>query len=500
MAISVAHGNGSHSYDPIPMKLSLSKRVTRSFRNLNGWAFKTADWALEQAYDAALMIKAIEDEHFQGQTIDRQNCAHREVLQTCFQDELTTNLQTIRTRLQEFQVSRSQTEPWSQGLLSLDLSQVWGKPYSQKIEDYNILLEKLQFIDQVLERYPAASAPTPNPQKPNLPTAKKQASQSLVPFQSGQPNTPNTVPELSRLPIPAPASQASRDVNGADNGADNREPESKGKAEQTRFLPRSILGTIDRLRRELDPSAEQEVVRTFRVSKTKTVISLKFILLLILIPLLIHQISKNFLVGPIIDQIRGEPHQVDVSFLNHLNQDLEDEVLMELQRYQEKLQFENFLAFPQVKYSPETLQELYQIEAIELAQEYGFRSANAVKNVFADLCSLIAFGIVLIYRQADFAVFKSFVDELIYGLSDSAKAFIIILFTDMFVGFHSPHGWEVILEGISRHFGIVESRSFIFLFIATFPVILDTIFKYWIFRYLNRISPSAVATYRNMNE
>jgi hypothetical protein len=33
-------------------------------------------------------------------------------------------------------------------------------------------------------------------------------------------------------------------------------------------------------------------------------------------------------------------------------------------------------------------------------------------------------------------------DEIVYGLSDSAKAFIIILFTDMFVGFHSPHGWE----------------------------------------------------------
>ncbi|MFM8299381.1 MAG: proton extrusion protein PcxA, partial [Microcystis aeruginosa] len=73
-------------------------------------------------------------------------------------------------------------------------------------------------------------------------------------------------------------------------------------------------------------------------------------------------------------------------------------------------------------------------------------------------------------------------------------------FTDIFVGFHSPHGWEVILEGLSRHFGLPENRQFNFLFIATFPVILDTVLKYWIFRYLNRISPSAVATYRNMNE
>jgi lipoprotein signal peptidase len=51
-----------------------------------------------------------------------------------------------------------------------------------------------------------------------------------------------------------------------------------------------------------------------------------------------------------------------------------------------------------------------------------------------------------------------------------------------------------------RHFGLPESRDFIFLFISTFPVILDTIFKYWIFRYLNKVSPSAVATYHSMNE
>ena len=68
------------------------------------------------------------------------------------------------------------------------------------------------------------------------------------------------------------------------------------------------------------------------------------------------------------------------------------------------------------------------------------------------------------------------------------------------MGYHSPHGWEIILENVAKHFGIAESRDFNFLFIATFPVILDTVLKYWIFRYLNRISPSAVATYRNMNE
>jgi hypothetical protein len=56
-----------------------------------------------------------------------------------------------------------------------------------------------------------------------------------------------------------------------------------------------------------------------------------------------------------------------------------------------------------------------------------------------------------------------------------------------------------LLEGISEHLGLPAQQKFIDLFIATFPVILATIFKYWIFRYLNRVSPSSVATLRNMN-
>jgi hypothetical protein len=101
--------------------------------------------------------------------------------------------------------------------------------------------------------------------------------------------------------------------------------------------------------------------------------------------------------------------------------------------------------------------------------------------------------------QRDIQVLKGFIDELVYGLSDSAKAFAIILFTDVFVGFHSPEGWTVLLGGVAHHLGLPAQENFIMLFIATFPVVLATIFKYWIFRYLNRVSPSSVATLRNMN-
>ena len=107
--------------------------------------------------------------------------------------------------------------------------------------------------------------------------------------------------------------------------------------------------------------------------------------------------------------------------------------------------------------------------------------------------------IVCLVSRDELRVLRGFLDEVVYGLSDSAKAFGIILFTDVFVGYHSPEGWAVLLESIAGHFGIPPHQNFILMFIATFPVILATIFKYWIFRYLNRVSPSSVATLKGMN-
>ncbi len=172
---------------------------------------------------------------------------------------------------------------------------------------------------------------------------------------------------------------------------------------------------------------------------------------------------------------------------------------MELRTFEENMHLKSIIGLnPQL--SEQEKKEQIKEKAIELAEDYRHQSSNAIKNVFADMLSIIAFGLVIYYSKKELLVLKSFIDETIYGLSDSAKAFLIILFTDMFVGFHSPHGWEVILEGVTHHFGLPHNRDFNFLFIATFPVILDNVLKYWIFRFLNRLSPSAVATYKNMNE
>lgn len=97
-------------------------------------------------------------------------------------------------------------------------------------------------------------------------------------------------------------------------------------------------------------------------------------------------------------------------------------------------------------------------------------------------------------------ILKSVLIETAFGLPDSTKAFLLILGSDLFVGFHSSSGWEIFLEGVAHRFGLPEDHEFSYLFVATFPVLLDTGFKYFVFRYLNRVSPSTVATYYTMLE
>jgi hypothetical protein len=456
------------------MKSSFFNPVKRYLQTANQWLRQTPERALDQAYDAALMIKAIEDEHFNGGKILSNATNYSDNTFAYFQSELGKYLKIAEVRLTEFKASRfivESTDSAKMALSSQPLSSQRADPNNGfgRRERATLILEKLKFIDEILDRY-------------NLEHSNR--STSLVPVSPAQ--TRNLVGQVDL----ASDDQRSRDYYSPDYAS----VDDDGVLDKTGVLPRSILGTVGRIKRELDPKSEEQVVQNFRTAKAKTLISIRFLLFLIIIPLLTQQVSKALIVGPIVDRV-WNPDKTEI----FINFELEEEALRELRTFEERLRFDRLLG-RETEMSEQQIDQQLKTKVEELAIDYSKQSQNAIKNVFADLLSLIAFAIVILTNRQEIAVLKSFIDETIYGLSDSAKAFIIILFTDMFVGFHSPHGWEVLLEGFAKHLGLPANRDFIFLFIATFPVILDTIFKYWIFRYLNRISPSAVATYRSMNE
>ncbi|MGB3263074.1 MAG: proton extrusion protein PcxA [Microcoleus sp.] len=455
------------------MNTSAWNRFVKYLYSANQWYRETPERALEQAYDAALAIKAIEDEHFGGQGISGRSGDYGDSTLSYFKSELQKYLKVIQTRMVEFNASRSFLElpdrvgAKPQAGQNKTQRHQHGVGFDNSKERASLVFEKLEFIDRVIGKYinnskSTAIVPVVNPTNQQL---KSTDSTSLIKANKG----------------------SGTSIQTADGEVDTQ-------YEEVNLLPRSLLGTLNRITKDLDPEAEKDVVKNFRNSKIKTVISLRFILLLILVPLLTNQIAKNFVVGPIVDSFR-----VNQNAPIFINFELEEEAFGKLERFEQNLKFQTLIGMAPPLSAEETEEKVAK-KAVEIAEEYRSESGGAIKNIFADLIACAAFVVVIVTSKKEIEILKSFMDDLIYGLSDSAKAFIIILFTDVFVGFHSPHGWEIILEGLSRHLGLPENRQFIFLFIATFPVILDTVFKYWIFRYLNRSSPSAVATYKNMNE
>jgi hypothetical protein len=438
------------------------------------WYLQTPERSLEEAYKAALKIKSIEDRYFNGNTIDFNSSTYSSSVMDYFESDLKKEIKLVRMRLTEFRFSR-----WCVNESNQKAANKAGIEYLSP----TVILEKLNFIDNITSKYTDFHQETVSPSLGNQSTIISNDTVSNNNLSLTNPpgiikSKNNDLVERIYAPTSPPENPRKK----------------RPKADSIGILPRSILSTIGRLQIELDPNSEQDVVQNFRQAQRRTIISIRFILLLIIIPLLTHQLSKALVVGPLVDRFRTS--QAEQVFLN---EEMEEAALLTLQKFEERIKFENLIS----NTPPLALEEIetrMKQKASEIAEEFRRESANAIKNVFADIFSVAAVIWLLIVSKPSIMVLKDFFDNVVYGLSDSAKAFIIILFTDIFVGFHSPHGWEVILEGVTRHWGLPANRDFIFLFIATFPVILDTIFKYWIFRYLNRISPSAVATYRNMNE
>ena len=440
----------------------------RILRSTKRWINNSSENALEEAYQRALTIKQIEDEHFQGKKIAWQNCNYGESVWSYFRNELNSNLNVIKLKINQFKTNKS----IHNFIAHKSKSSQFKNEKESGLLNYEeaVVLEKLNIIDQVVNKYSDNYYDT---------SVKINASSDTNKSSSINLKKSYDKPILN------------------DKNAQIFESEMETVSDKTSILPRSFLRTLNRIKQEIDPKSaetEQDVINKFRKSKYKTAISIKFLLLLIIVPLLVHNISKIALGKIFIDPYFDSHEQIIF-----INEDLEEEALVELRRFEENLNLKSMIGLtPHL--SEVEKEEKIKEKAIELAEDYRYQSSNAIKNIFADIFSLVAFALVIVYSKKELLVLKSFIDETIYGLSDSAKAFLIILFTDMFVGFHSPHGWEIILESIGHHFGLPHNRDFNFLFIATFPVILDTVLKYWIFRYLNRISPSAVATYKNMNE
>ena len=146
------------------------------------------------------------------------------------------------------------------------------------------------------------------------------------------------------------------------------------------------------------------------------------------------------------------------------------------------------------------IQKGLQHKTLELANHYNEESVESITNFFADLMSFGTLWFLISSLEIQINITKSFLLEVFFGLDDSKKSLLILFVTDLLVGYHSPNIWELFFSSFFDHYGLPENETTIFLLVATLPVLLDVLFKYLIFRHLNRASPATVATYHAMIE
>nr|YP_010421208.1 envelope membrane protein [Urtica chamaedryoides]USG55010.1 envelope membrane protein [Urtica chamaedryoides]USG55093.1 envelope membrane protein [Urtica chamaedryoides] len=139
-------------------------------------------------------------------------------------------------------------------------------------------------------------------------------------------------------------------------------------------------------------------------------------------------------------------------------------------------------------------------ETIQLIKLHNESRIHTILHLSTNIIYFLILSVYSILGNEYLIFLNSCLQEFLYNLSDTIKAFFILLLTDLCIGFHSPHGWELIIGSIYRDFGFDHYNQIISGVVSTFPVILDTIFKYLIFHYLNRVSPSLVVIYHSMND
>nr|YP_010377615.1 chloroplast envelope membrane protein [Diplopterygium chinense]QYC92977.1 chloroplast envelope membrane protein [Diplopterygium chinense] len=264
--------------------------------------------------------------------------------------------------------------------------------------------------------------------------------------------------------------------------------------ESISLIPRSIIRTLFRFKTELTSQSSLLVLNDFRLAKYQALASIQYIGCLLFIPLTIQILLQNWFLEP---WIRNWWNTSQLQIFISLFQ--EEGALKRLQ------EIEGLLWLDEVVTDPVDIQSRYYdldayAETIQLVIIYSEGNIRIISHLVTDVISIVTPISLLVVGRKRLAVLNPWIQELFYSLNDTMKAFFILLLTDLFIGFHSPHGWEIVIGYFSEHFGFAHDKYVIPCFVSTFPVISDTVFKYWIFRHLNRISPSIVATYHTMNE
>jgi hypothetical protein len=172
-----------------------------------------------------------------------------------------------------------------------------------------------------------------------------------------------------------------------------------------------------------------------------------------------------------------------------LREDQEEKILQKMHNFEQKLEFETIMG----RQAPLTTIEksnLLRAEA-ERLEEIEIKYAIDVEgNRYSDLVFVSAFLIMVVVYSDQAKLVVTGTRKAFFALEPAQQAFILLLSSDVLVGYHSADAWQTVLRGVNGHYGLPEQETLISLFVAIVPVSVDVLFKFWVFKYLRRLAPS----------
>ena len=514
-------------------------------QNIFSWVTNTPERAIDEAFEFAVDIKRIEEENFNGNRIANDGSFGSSVF-SVFEIKLQKYLRTIKARLNFYKISAAL--PYLQPQSSSNSANAAIAKYAPNNQDLDpvgngqlsanqlggnsrkfSLYQKLAFIDYTLERYNESSDRPLTIDVDN--TSSKSSEQSSVKSSATTgANKRNGNDDDEKFQM----------FKSAKNKSYRQTPQPVTPIEKS-ILPGSFFKAFDRVKRNLSgsyPDYERDIVEELRQSRTRINQALRYIVVLVISVIAVQFLSKTLIFSPMINSFT-DANSIAIKF----SPAIEEKAFKALQTAKERIEFDFMIktialeqsklkqesvnpeaspkseitkpevAKPEVakseektpepsekKLPSEEIESLIQQESIKILKRFNEASLDGVKNLLADITAAIVFYLFLLSGRKELNTIKEFLDEVLYSLNDNAKAFLIIISTDTFVGFHSSEGWDALLTVIFDHFGLPENKILAQSFISTVPVFLDGLFKFWIFQYLTQASPATATIYREMNE
>jgi hypothetical protein len=533
---------------------------TSPLQNIFSWVTNTPERAIDEAFEFAVDIKRLEEENFNGNRIANDGSFGSSVF-SVFEIKLQKYLRTIKARLNFYKISAAL--PYLQPQSYNDSANAAIAKYAPNNQDLDpvgngqlsanqlggnsrkfSLYQKLAFIDYTLERYNESSDRPLTIDVDNASSKSSNPSSSNASATTGA-NRRNGNDDDEKFQM----------FKSAKNKSYRQTPQPVTPIEKS-ILPGSFFKAFDRVKRNLSGSYseyERDIVEELRQSRTRINQALRYIVILVISVIAVQFLSKALIFSPLINSFT-DANNMSIKF----SPAIEEKAFKALQTAKERIEFDFTIktimleqarlkeesvkpeagkaevskhetakseegkseAAPKAeagksevskseekatetveKKSPsEEVEALIQQESLKILKRFNEASLDGVKNLLADITAAIVFYLFLLSGRKELNTIKEFLDEVLYSLNDNAKAFLIIISTDTFVGFHSSEGWDALLTVIFDHFGLPENKILAQSFISTVPVFLDGLFKFWIFQYLTQASPATATIYREMNE